>query len=309
MTHLDPRTTSPVLAGLAVFALVLLALLLGGCPAPNEARAPVDRVQSTVIGEIGWDGTPFYDFCAVDCDTDPACGDGDGDGWADSDFCDNCLEGLCQNKFESCSFDAYNPGQENADLDLWGDICDDCPFDSSNDGDNDGHCEDVDNCPGVPNRDQVDTDGDGFGDACDQTPNGDPLPTEPPYPATYPDRNGNGMSAQTEGTCDGLTVDGNGQPVCSVLLVDTVLCDDYVDLTPGPNTPATCNPQLAAVVTDSDGDGIGTPRDNCPGLTNPYQLDADGDGIGDLCDPEPYGPNNEAVPAPAPVKRDRPGCG
>jgi uncharacterized repeat protein (TIGR01451 family) len=37
---------------------------------------------------------------------------------------------------------------------------------------------------------------------------------------------------------------------------------------------------------DSDGDGIGDARDNCPGISNPGQEDFDGDGIGDACDPD-----------------------
>jgi hypothetical protein len=36
--------------------------------------------------------------------------------------------------------------------------------------------------------------------------------------------------------------------------------------------------------TDTDGDGVGDSFDNCPGVTNPDQLDTDGDRAGDLCD-------------------------
>lgn len=51
------------------------------------------------------------------------------------------------------------------------------------------HAQVFDNCPGVYNPDQLDTDGDGMGDACDVTPYGDngeftppstPTPTETP---------------------------------------------------------------------------------------------------------------------------------
>ncbi len=39
-----------------------------------------------------------------------------------------------------------------------------CP---GGDADNDGICDDVDNCPNTPNPDQTDSDGDGIGDACE----------------------------------------------------------------------------------------------------------------------------------------------
>ena len=37
------------------------------------------------------------------------------------------------------------------------------------DGDGDGRCNDADNCPGIPNGDQADADGDGIGNVCDAT--------------------------------------------------------------------------------------------------------------------------------------------
>src|SRR6185503_3488009 len=43
--------------------------------------------------------------------------------------------------------------------------------------------------------------------------------------------------------------------------------------------------------TYSDGDGVGDPCDNCPGLANPGQTDADADGVGDACDSCPAAPN------------------
>jgi len=62
-----------------------------------------------------------------------------------------------------------NAGQEDADGDLIGDVCDDC---TDTDGDGFGNpgfaantCPE-DNCPDVPNADQTDTDSDGVGDAC-----------------------------------------------------------------------------------------------------------------------------------------------
>ena len=44
--------------------------------------------------------------------------------------------------------------------------------------------------------------------------------------------------------------------------------------------------RVRADFADPDGDGIGTPADNCPGVANPEQADADGDGVGNACDTE-----------------------
>ena len=63
--------------------------------------------------------------------------------------CDNCK-------------DIYNPGQEDDNSNLIGDVCED-----SNDKDNDGIPDANDNCPEDPNADQLDTDQDGIGDECD----------------------------------------------------------------------------------------------------------------------------------------------
>ena len=98
--------------------------------------------------------------------------DTDGDGHLDAD--DNCP-------------DISNPGQEDADQDGTGDVCD--PGDADEDGtpDNDDNCPSIsnpsqdnvdsdargdacDNCPDAGNPDQNDTDRDGVGDVCDLCP-------------------------------------------------------------------------------------------------------------------------------------------
>ena len=102
----------------------------------------------------------------------PSSNDADGDGVDDAS--DNCPS-------------IFNParpldmgGQSDFDEDGSGDVCDPCPLDPDttecesfdpNDLDRDGIKDDEDNCLGLSNPDQADSDGDGFGDACDVFPN------------------------------------------------------------------------------------------------------------------------------------------
>ena len=58
-----------------------------------------------------------------------------------------------------------NPGQEDADSDGKGDVCD-----GSEDTDGDGIANEEDNCPITPNADQADSDTDNVGNVCDNCP-------------------------------------------------------------------------------------------------------------------------------------------
>src|SRR5262245_24161348 len=70
----------------------------------------------------------------------------------------------------------------------------DCPADTGTpDGDGDGTCDALDNCPLVANPTQTDTDGDGAGDACDPCTNvrsNQLASTRPPAPAGPPMKKG-----------------------------------------------------------------------------------------------------------------------
>ena len=85
--------------------------------------------------------------------------------------CTKCGDGVC------------GPGESACN-------CEDCPCYPMLDSDNDGVVDVEDNCPGVPNPDQTDTDLDGVGDACDPDIDNDGTPnTEDcgPYDAeVYP---------------------------------------------------------------------------------------------------------------------------
>jgi hypothetical protein len=189
---------------------------------------------------------------------------------ADTDG-DGVLDGV-----DNCPNDA-NPGQEDADGDGIGDVCD-----LLTDSDGDGVADATDNCPTTPNADQLDTDGDGVGDACDldtdtdgdgiadvndncpATPNADQLDTD-----------GDGIGD----ACDPLT-DSDGDGVADAAdNCPTTPNADQLD-TDGDGIGDVCDP-----LTDSDGDGVADATDNCPTTPNADQLDTDGDGIGDACDP------------------------
>jgi len=55
-------------------------------------------------------------------------------------------------------------------------------------------------------------------------------------------------------------------------------------------------------VSDSDGDGLNDPLDNCPSVANASQADGDTDQLGDACEAVPYGTN------PADADTDDDGC-
>ncbi|MBN7797810.1 thrombospondin type 3 repeat-containing protein [Parahaliea mediterranea] len=149
----------------------------------------------------------------------------------------------------------------------------------------------TDNCPRTYNPDQIDSNGDHFGDACQLDHDGDGVENAfDNCPSHY---NPGQQDTNDNGTGDICEYDADG---------------DHVYTTPGTafmdNCPSTynivhtdsdldgvgdvCDPDY-----DSDGDGIPNVQDNCPSVSNPQQQDIDGDGIGDACDADN---DNDAIP-------------
>ncbi len=146
------------------------------------------------------------------------------------------------------------------------------------DVDGDGIPDGRDNCDGVMNPGQENTDGDGAGNACDLTPNGD--------------ADGDGVDNvvdRCEGFDDSADTDGDGLPNNCDLTpngdTDGDGIDNAVDLTPTGDTDGDGidNAVDATPNGDTDGDGVDNAVDPTP------NGDTDGDGIDNAVDPTPNG--------------------
>ena len=136
-----------------------------------------------------------------------------------------------------------------------------------------------DNCPGTPNPDQFDGDGDRIGDVCDNciaSTNADQFDL---------DRDGVGDACDSCPSQAGATA---GDP-------DGDAADGCVDNCPDHANPFqqdgdedglgdACDPCVSSAANDDDGDGLCGDVDNCPFDYNPLQVDTDSDGVGEICD-------------------------
>lgn len=133
---------------------------------------------------------------------------------------------------------------------------------ASLDRDGDGIPEDTDNCSLVANSDQLDTDGNGVGDAC-QDSDGDTILDAVDNCPFFASAN------QADGDGDGLG------DVCDNCVAVANFLQENLD---GDALGNACDP-------DDDEDTWLDEIDNCPLVSND-QSDIDTDGLGDVCDPD-----------------------
>ncbi len=182
---------------------------------------------------------------------------------------------------------------DDADGDGVADKYDNCPYVPNRDQldtDGDGVGDACDNCKTTPNKDQADTDGDGIGDACDSDIDGDGIDNAKDNCVYVPNadqvntRKANGYSDPAE--CVDASGNSMGDACCDDKDGDGV--KDGVDTCPlFPNTDQTVLPaDTTLCIHDADSDGIQDSADNCPNVPNKDQADTDGNGIGDACDPD-----------------------
>jgi hypothetical protein len=132
----------------------------------------------------------------------------------------------------------------------------------ADDYDEDGREDDVDTCPFVANKDQVDSDGDGLGDVCDNAPlvaNKDQKDS---------DADGIGDVADMDADNDGLD---NKADLCPLVANPSQIDTD------GDKIGDACD-------DDADNDGVKNAADNCPLVANPDQKNTDPNTFGDACD-------------------------
>jgi hypothetical protein len=173
----------------------------------------------------------------------------------------------------------------------------------ADDFDDDGVEDGQDNAPFNFNPDQLDTDGDGIGDAADFCPSVQAPLVDGARVQRDTDSDGIGDECDTDADEDGVAntadncptvinpgqtdTDGDGDGDACDSNDDNDGCEDASDNCPNV-AAADCTDTNAVVpdecFPDQDADGIEDIRDNCIAAVNLGQDDSDADGIGDACD-------------------------
>ena len=170
-----------------------------------------------------------------------------------------------------------NPIREsNAQLPAWLQVYDTSILENNSyytkkitDSDRDSLKDLYDNCENVANRDQLDINQNGVGDACEFDADNDGIPDEIDncrYIANVDQKDDDGDAIGNN--CDNCKLYNPSQ-----LDVDNNQVGD------------TCDTKLEYLqANDDDEDGIENAGDNCRESRNPDQTDSDNDGVGDACD-------------------------
>ncbi len=148
------------------------------------------------------------------------------------------------------------------------------------DTDEDGVPDDTDNCPAIPNPDQVDQDLDGLGNLCDADLDGDGVDNDFDNCPGIENTMQEDLDLDGAGDACDLDVDGDAVPDQAdncPLVANTGQADSDGDLSGD------------ACDTDDDNDGVDDGVDNCPLIANFDQFDFDGDGDGDACEDDTDG--------------------
>ena len=257
---------------------------LDGLLADDELALGTDPDVADTDGDGVEDGDELADGTDPTDATDSLFTDTDGDGYDDR-FQDDDGDGLhnqLEDELGTDAQDADTDGDGISDLDelyLYGTD----PLDGSDalstDIDGDGLEDHDDNCIEVDNADQLDTDGDGRGDACDDDDDDD---------GTVDDDDECPLDADDDLDEDGLCGDVDACPEDPENdSDDDGLCEsvDNCPLDANPNQSDVDGDSLGDVCEpDSDDDGVIDDDDNCPLDDNADQADHDGDGYGDACD-------------------------